>query len=85
MAMSKVTFKGQVTIPKEIRRALGIETGDSLLFQIEDAEVRLRRVKRANVPDLYGAFPVTTPFPGVQEVRAEVEKRIAEHVSRKLD
>lgn len=39
---ARVTSKGQVTIPKAVRRALGIREGDSLLFEIEDGEVRVR-------------------------------------------
>ena len=32
MEMAKVTSKGQITIPVSIRRRLGIEEGDKLLF-----------------------------------------------------
>lgn len=31
--MPRVTTKGQVTIPKEIREALGIEPGDEIAFE----------------------------------------------------
>lgn len=31
---AKVTSKGQVTIPVEVRRALGIEQGDQLIFEV---------------------------------------------------
>ena len=36
MELAKVTSKGQVTIPVEIRKKLGIKKGDKVLF-IEDA------------------------------------------------
>ena len=36
MELAKVTSKGQVTIPFEIRKKLGIKNGDKVLF-IEDA------------------------------------------------
>lgn len=39
---AKITSKGQLTIPKEVRRALGIRRGDSLLFELGDGEVRVR-------------------------------------------
>ena len=36
MELAKVTSKGQVTIPVEIRKKLGIKNGDKVLF-IEDS------------------------------------------------
>lgn len=41
---ARITSKGQLTIPKEVRRALGVRAGDSLLFEIGDDsdEVRVR-------------------------------------------
>lgn len=36
MELAKVTSKGQITIPVEIRKKLGIKNGDKVLF-IEDA------------------------------------------------
>lgn len=35
-AVAKVTSKGQVTIPIEIRRHLGIEAGDRISFIVDD-------------------------------------------------
>ena len=82
MVMAKVTYKGQVTIPKTIRQQLGIEDGDSVLFQFEEGKVIMKRVKRANLLDLYGAFPATRPFPGEEAIRAEVRRHVAEKVTR---
>ena len=41
-ATAKVTSKGQVTIPKEIRRALRVKTGDRLVFVVDSRGVRLK-------------------------------------------
>ncbi|HVT45459.1 MAG TPA: AbrB/MazE/SpoVT family DNA-binding domain-containing protein [Thermoanaerobaculia bacterium] len=36
MPSTTMTSKGQVTIPKEIREHLGVDTGDRLSFEIRD-------------------------------------------------
>ena len=38
---ARVMSKGQVTIPKNVRAALGIETGDKVTFIVEGASVRV--------------------------------------------
>ncbi len=40
----KVGAKGQVVIPKEIRDRIGIRPGDEVSFDVDDGEVRLRRL-----------------------------------------
>lgn len=41
--MSKVTEKGQVTIPKEIRETLGIQPGDEVMFEETEAGYVVRK------------------------------------------
>ena len=36
MPSAKLTSKGQITIPREVREALGLHTGDRLAFRIRD-------------------------------------------------
>ena len=38
---ARVMSKGQVTIPKNVRAALGIETGDRVTFIVDGANVRV--------------------------------------------
>lgn len=40
----RVTTKGQVTIPQEVRRQLGITPGSEVEFQLDGAGARLVRV-----------------------------------------
>lgn len=40
-----LTSKGQITVPREIRRVLGLRTGDKLLFEADAKEVRVRAVR----------------------------------------
>jgi len=54
---ARVTSNGQVTVPKAVRRAMGIREGDSLVFDIEDGEVRLRvERKPVSFADYAGAL-----------------------------
>lgn len=77
MAMARVTAKGQVTIPVEVRKSLDIKEGDDLLFEVGEAgEVRIRVVKRRSLLDLYGALPATRPYPGKEAIRAELGKSL---------
>ena len=39
MELAKVTSKGQITIPIEIRKKLGIKNGDKILFVEESGRV----------------------------------------------
>jgi AbrB family looped-hinge helix DNA binding protein len=43
---SKITSKGQVTIPKKVRESLGLEPGDFITYEIaDDNSAILRRVE----------------------------------------
>ena len=45
--IAKITSKGQITIPAEIRRQLGVSTGDQLIFETDThGEIQVRRVER---------------------------------------
>lgn len=50
--MSKVTQKGQVTIPREIRKKLRIEAGDEVLFKEDSGKVVLIKKNRASIKNL---------------------------------
>ena len=49
--MPKVTSKGQVTIPHQIRAILNIRAGDDIVFEIEDAKAVLKR-KSSSIENL---------------------------------
>ena len=39
MELAKITSKGQITIPKEIRKKLGVKDGDKVLFVEEEGRI----------------------------------------------
>jgi len=53
---AKVTTKGQITIPKEVREQLGIGAGDQVVFRVEEHRAVL--AKTANLLDLSGVVDV---------------------------
>lgn len=53
---ARVTSKGQVTVPKVVREALGIEDGDEVVFRVEGHRAVL--AKTPNFLDLAGTVAV---------------------------
>jgi AbrB family looped-hinge helix DNA binding protein len=41
--MPRVTQKGQVTIPRDIRLLLGIKTGDEIVFELDKGKAVLKK------------------------------------------
>jgi antitoxin PrlF len=50
----RVTEKGQVTIPLKVRRALGIQPGSDVQFELEDRGARLLVDQRAAAVEIAG-------------------------------
>ena len=48
---SKLTSKGQTTIPQPVRAALCLNEGDELVYQIEDERVVLTKARRGQEVD----------------------------------
>lgn len=48
--LAKLSSKGQVTIPAEVRKALHLKPGDSLIWEIQsDGRISVRRVEPVDV------------------------------------
>lgn len=56
MDLAKVTSKGQVTIPIEIRRKLGIKNGDKILFVEEGGRVYVMNSSMDALREAQAAF-----------------------------
>ena len=54
MELATLTAKGQVTVPKTVREALGLRQGDQLSWELEDGSVRVRAVAPLDVAYLQG-------------------------------
>lgn len=45
MLLSKLSSKGQVTIPKQVRDKIGAQPGDTIAYDVQGNVVTLRRVE----------------------------------------
>ncbi len=50
---ARITSKGQITVPHEIRRALGVRPGDKLLFEKDGGDVRVRPLRATSPFEKY--------------------------------
>lgn len=66
---ARLSSKGQVTVPKLVREALGLAEGDEVIFRVEGRRALLARTP--DLLDLAGAVPLPAGKRGVRwdEVR----------------
>lgn len=63
-ARAKVTSKGQITIPVEIRKTLGVKPGDHLRFEAKDGDIRLVRDAQESVFEKWRGIGTGFPIQG---------------------
>jgi len=56
MELAKVTLRGQITIPAEIRKKLGIKDGDKVVFIEENGRIVVENSVRIALKDVQSAF-----------------------------
>ncbi len=76
---SVVTRKGQITIPAEFRKALGLKEGDKVALSLEEGEVRLSPSESV-VARTAGVFKTNEPAKTAEELRVLAEDAIAADV-----
>lgn len=83
--IATVTSKGQITIPVEVRRRLGVNTGDQLAFVLaDDGSVQVRRPHYLTVAELCGAagtLPEPLPWEEVLAIAHE-DQALAKQTKR---
>jgi len=79
----KVGPRGQITIPKSLRKWMNIKPGDSVTLTTIDDYVMLRPVTKT-LFDMVGSIPVDGPldFDALQE---EIKQHVADKVMRSLN
>jgi AbrB family looped-hinge helix DNA binding protein len=65
-----ITRKGQITVPQEVRRMLGVRSGDKLLFESDGKGVRIRPIKNGSAFSKYRGIG----NPGIPSGRKNIGK-----------
>jgi antitoxin PrlF len=76
---SRITQKGQVTVPAEIRAKLGLKPRDRVQFEVDGGTVRIRPA-RTRLMEGYGAVEPHARPEDFSRIREEVERAIAAEV-----
>ena len=76
LAQSKLTAQGQISVPAEVRRKLGVGPGSILEWEERDNEVVVRRAGRFSSTDIHAAL-----FPK-GSVERKSEKELKEGIRR---
>jgi len=83
-----ISSRGQVQIPANIRKAIGAEFGDLVVFRLlDDGTILMKVVKRKKLSDLYGSLKSKVKFSSLEEEtekakRAWTKKRESERIKK---
>lgn len=77
-ARTRISRNGRIVIPAAFRKALGIDSGDELVLQLQDDEVRIttlqRRIQRAQERARRYVKPGTSPVEELLKERRKAAK-----------
>jgi AbrB family looped-hinge helix DNA binding protein len=84
LAQSKVTAQGQISVPVEVRRKLGIGPGAVLEWNEENGQVVVRRAGRNTSAEIHQAVFPSVPPRGrsAAEMKAGVRRLIGKRHAR---
>ena len=85
LAHSKVTAQGQISVPADIRRKLGIGPGSILEWDEDSGQIVVRRSARFTSQDIHRAlFPKRTPKTRtVDDMKEGIRRRARERNARR--
>jgi antitoxin PrlF len=82
MATASLTSKGQITIPIEVRKDLGLKTGDKIAFIKNERGEYVLKPKTGSVMNLLGMFKAPEKPLSIEEMNEAVGKHLAEDDAR---
>ena len=82
MSEARMTSKGQITVPKDVRLKLGLRPGDRIRFLLEaDGRVRLMPAKR-DISELVGILPKPKRALSIEDMDEAIGRAVTEKFAR---
>lgn len=75
---SKITSKGQITLPKEVRKLLNVQEGNIIVFERENDKIVIKSAK--TLRDFKGLLKDTNKEETFEEIRKIVKTSVAKRV-----
>jgi antitoxin PrlF len=76
----KVSSKGLVVIPIDVRRALHIEEGDKLEITVDDGHAIMNVVKKKSIIDVFGIIRTDKSILPVNEIRQLIKDDVVQDI-----
>jgi antitoxin PrlF len=82
MSVATLTSKGQTTIPKDVRRRLGLKPGDKIRFMVDDNGRVLLIPLNVTVKQLRGMLPKPERPATIEEIDEAMAQGVVERYLR---
>jgi AbrB family looped-hinge helix DNA binding protein len=82
-SLATITAKGQITIPAEVRKALGLKPKDKVAFLFNQGEVKIEP-SSSTLRLGFGAVKPRKKLESFNELRGEVQKRVVQKAEEEL-
>jgi len=80
-ALTTITSKSQITIPKEVRKALSLRTKDRLLVTVQGDRIVMIPIRMRPLSEMFGALPVDEPAPDMRTIREMRHEELAQRIA----
>jgi AbrB family looped-hinge helix DNA binding protein len=85
MPTATMTSKGQITIPIELRKAMGLDAGDKIdFFEVEKGQFRMIP-RTASIRDLEGCIPKLDHVVTIEEMNQAIHQGATESYLRSIE
>lgn len=82
LARSRITSQGQISVPAEIRRRLGVGPGSVVEWDVEGEKITIKRIGRYNFEDIRSLFDGAQKL-GPDDVKEGIRKHMREKYAKR--